>query len=184
MVRNLKIQITALAGLLAMTAGLAAQSKTITGETETITATVESIDRSNRTLTLKSPDGTYKVVNVPDDVQRFAEINVGDKITGRYYENVTVRLKAPGEKDIDSATQAVTPGTGARPAGTAAVQRAITATITQLDAKTPSITFEGPNGWSYSTRIRDKKVLDQIKVGDKVDITWTAAAMVSVEAPK
>jgi hypothetical protein len=156
-------------------------SKTLTGETEVVTATVEAIEGSTRKVTLKEPDGTYSVVTAPPEMKRFNELKVGDKITVRYYENVVIRLKAPGEKDVDTDTGSATRGTGARPGGTVAEQRTITATITQLDSKVPSITFTGPNGWSYSSRVEDRKALAKVKVGDKVDITWTAAALVSID---
>ena len=116
-------------------------------------------------------------------MKRFNELKVGDKVTARYYENIVIRLKAPGEKDVDTGTIGTTRGTGERPAATVAGQRTVTATITQLDTKTPSITFTGPNGWSYSSRVEDKAMLSKVKVGDKVDITWTAAALVSIEDP-
>jgi hypothetical protein len=160
---------------------MAQVSKTITGETQVATATVEAIDRSTREVTLKKPDGTYAVVTAPEEMKRFSELKVGDKVTVRYYENIVVRLKAPGEKAVDTESAGVTPGSGAKASGTAAGQRTITATITQLDPKVPSITFTGPNGWSYSSRVEDKKTLAKLKVGDRVDITWTVAALVSLE---
>jgi hypothetical protein len=167
--------------LLLIVPAVAQVSKTITGETQVVTATVEAIERSTRAVTLKEPDGTYTVVTAPPEMKRFNELKVGDKVTVRYYENVVFRLKAPGEKDVDSSSDAATRGAGARPGATIAEQRTITATITQLDPKVPSITFTGPNGWSYSSRVEDKVALSKVKVGDKVDITWTAAALVSID---
>ncbi len=158
-------------------------SKTFTGEAEIVTATIEAIDQSTRAVTLKESDGTYTVVTAGPDMKRFNELKVGDKVTARYYENIVIRLKAPGEKDVDTGTIGTTRGTGERPAATVAGQRTITATITQVDEKSPSITFTGPNGWSYSSRVEDKAMLSKVKVGDRVDITWTAAALVSVEDP-
>jgi len=46
------------------------------------------------------------------------------------------------------------------------------------------ITFSGPNNWSYSSRVEDTKMLAQVKVGDKVDITWTEALLVSFDVVK
>jgi Cu/Ag efflux protein CusF len=163
---------------------LAQVSKTITGETVTTTATIQSIEKSSRQVTLKNEDGTYEVLTVPTSVKKFDSLKVGDKVKAHYYENVVLRLKAPGEKDVDTTTGAVTPGTGAGPAGTAAAQRTITATITAIDQKVPSITFSGPNGWTYSSHVEDKAALAKVKVGDKVDITWTSAALVSVDDVK
>ena len=161
-----------------------AQTKTLTGETQTISATVEAINVTTRTLTMKGPKGNFMDIVVPETVKRFPEIKVGDTLTARYYENLVIRKKLPGEKDVDTSAEGVTPGTGAKPAGTAATQRTITATITALDPKVPSITLSGPNKWTYSARIEDKKVLDQVKVGDKVDLTWTEALLLEFDIVK
>ena len=95
-----------------------------------------------------------------------------------------LRLKLPGEKATDTDTAALTPGTGAKAGGAAATQRTITATITAIDHNVPSIAFSGPNGWHYSSRVEDKAALAKVKVGDRVDITWTMAVLISAEAPK
>jgi hypothetical protein len=161
-----------------------AQTKTLTGETQTISATVEAINVTTRTLTMKGPKGNFMDIAVPETVKRFSEIKVGDTLTARYYENLVIRKKQPGEKDVDTSAEGVTPGGGAKPAGTAAKQRTITATITALDPKVPSITLSGPNKWTYSARIEDKKVLDQVKVGDRVDLTWTEALLLEFDIVK
>ena len=161
-----------------------AQSKTIPGDAVTITATVEAIDATTRTLTVKESDGDFVPITVPKSVERFSEIKVGDTITARYYDTIVIRLKPAGEAPVDTMGEAVTKGTGAGPAGTAAMQRTITATITAIDNKVPSITFKGEKvNWTYSSRVADKAALAKVKVGDRVDITWTEALMVSVTSP-
>jgi hypothetical protein len=45
----------------------------------------------------------------------------------------------------------------------------------------PSITLTGPNGWKYSSRVKDKDLLSKLKVGEQLDITWTEALLVSIE---
>jgi len=167
-----------------LTAGVGfAQTKTIPGEKTTITGTVEAIEASSRTMTVKGPKGNYVTIDVPEDVKKFPAVKVGDTISVTYYDNVVLRLKRPGEKSVDTAGAAVTPGSGAKPGGTAATQRTITATITAIDQAIPSITFSGPNNWTYSSRVVDKKALAQVKVGDRVDITWTDAVLISVQPP-
>ena len=161
----------------------AAQTKTLTGEMKTATAMVEAIDHATREVTLKEDNGQYHTVQVPADNKRFDTIKVGDKVTARYYDNVVIRVKHQGEKDVDSDTAAVTSGSNAKPGGTAATQRTITATITAIDQKIPSITFTGPNNWKYSSKVQDKEALAKVKVGDKVDIVWTEAVMISLETP-
>ena len=167
----------------AATAVAGAQVKTLPGEMKTETATVEAIDHGRREVTLKEANGLYSTVTVPTDNKKFDTIKVGDKVTARYYDNVVIRVKHPGEKDVDTDTAAVTQGSSAKAGGTAATQRTITATITAIDMKIPSITFTGPNNWKYSSRVEDKNALAKVKVGDKVDIVWTEAVMISLEAP-
>jgi Cu/Ag efflux protein CusF len=170
--------------LLSMASIAGAQSKTITGDEMVIKGTVEAIDVQAKVLTVKDSKGKFVTVDVPAKTERFSEVKVGDPITVRYIDNVTVRLKAPGEKDIDTAEAAKTPAAGGGPAGTMAKQRAITATIQELDPKVPSITFVGPNGWKYSRKVADKKAIEKVKVGDKVDIIWTEAVMIEVGPAK
>ena len=170
----------------ATTGAASAQTRSIPGETEVVTATVEAIDRSSRDLTLKLPDGEYQVLHVPDGYVRFDSLKVGDRITARYYDNMVLRMKRPGEADVNDSSENVTrgPGTATGTAGTSARQRTITATVTAIDPKVPSITFSGPNGWRYSSRARDKEALKGLKVGDRVDITWTTAVILSVDQGK
>lgn len=175
---------TILAAAIALPAIASAQIKTLPGDAITITATVEAIERSTRSVTLRGDDGKIEMLTVPAEVKRFDTLKVGDKITAKYYDNITLRKKEPGEKDVDTLTEGVTPGSGAKAGGTASAQRTITATITAIDPKIPSISLSGPNNWKYSSRIADKDVLKLIKVGDKLDITWTQAVLISAEAPK
>ena len=160
-----------------------AQVKELPGESVVKTATIEAINHGTRELTIKGEDGNYVNITVPPEVKRFDAMKVGDTITARYYENIVIRMKLPGEKDVDTATSGVTRAGGVNPAGTAAEQRTITATITQLDPKIPSITFKGPNNWTYSSRVQDRKAIENVKVGDKVDITWTQAVLLDVSTP-
>jgi hypothetical protein len=167
--------------VLLVAAPVFAQTKTITGDTVTKTATVEAISYGTRELTIKGQDGKYVTFTAPPEVKRFDALKVGDTITAKYYENLIVRVKLPGEKDVNSATAGAVPAGGAKPGATMSEQRTITATITAIDAKVPSITFKGPNNWTYSSRVEDKQALAKVKVGDKVDITWTQAVLIGVE---
>jgi hypothetical protein len=179
-----KLMMVGSAAVVLMTSGLVgAQSKTIPGKTEVVTATVEAINTGEREVTVKKADGDHEVFYVPADVKRFDSLKVGDTITAKYYENIVLRMKPAGEKDVNDDSRGAVPG-AAGTAGTASHQRTITATITAIDPAVPSITFSGPNGWKYSTRVQDKEALAKVKVGDKVDITWTEAMVVSLEPGK
>jgi hypothetical protein len=170
------------AAVLALTASLAAQTKTVTGREVATTATIEGIEQGTRQLYVRRADGTNDVVYVPQEIKRFDSLKVGQKITVRYYENVVLQMHPPGTAPVDKTSRSVTPAAGL--AGTVARQQTVTATIAAIDPKLPSVSFTGPRGWNYTTRVQDKALLSKFKVGDKVDITWTEATLVSVEDAK
>ena len=178
------VGIIAAAFLVSMTPAATAQVKTFTPQMRTESGTIEAIEASSRTITLKKADGTYVTTVAPPDVKRFAELKIGDKVSARFYETIVLTMKKPGEPDVDTATKKTTPSEAALPGGTKAKQRTITATISAIDPAAPSITFSGPNGWKYTSRVQDKDALAKVKVGDRVDITWTEAVLVSVEPGK
>jgi Cu/Ag efflux protein CusF len=96
---------------------------------------------------------------------------------------MVLRVKQPGEADVDTRElDVVTASGGSRPGGTSASQQTITATIDAIDLDEPAISFKGPKDWKYRTRVQDKAALQQVKVGDRVDFTWTEATLVKVTA--
>jgi len=155
--------------------------RTLPTQTITLSGTVATIDHSKRMVNIRKADGSFETVDVPAGAQRFDELKVGDKVSITYNNNVSARLKPPGEAPVDTQTGTTTAGQGERPGGTASVQRTMTATIDAIDKNASSITFTGPNGWKYSRHIVDPAVLDRVKVGDKVDITWNTDVTVAVQ---
>ena len=178
------VGLVAAAAVVSMAGPAMAQSKTVKSEMRTETGTIEAIEASTRTVTLKKADGTFVTTVAGPDIARFAELKLGDTVNVRYYENVVVRVKQPGEPEVISGAKGTTGSEQVLPGGTRAKQLTITATITAIDPNTPSITFTGPNGYKYSSKVQDTEALAKVKVGDKVDIVWTEATLVSVERGK
>jgi len=158
-----------------------AQVKELPKQSVTVAGTVETIDKSRRAVNVKTADGKFVAVDVPESAKRFDELKVGDKVKVTYNNNVLVRLKPAGEAAVDTAAASSTMGKEAQPGGTASMVRTMTATIAEIDKGTSSMTFTGPNGWKYSRRIVDPMVFDQVKVGDRVDISWSTDVTVAVE---
>jgi hypothetical protein len=169
--------------LLAGTA-LAAQTKVIPGEHRTVKATVDTVDVEGRTIMLRTDKGELKTVRAPAEATRLADIHPGDTVTVTYYDNIVITMKAAGEPDVDTNKSAVTRGTGPRPGGTSGTQQTMTALVDAIDLAEPSISFRGPRGWTYASKVQDKKALEQVKVGDRVDVTLTTATLVSVTPAK
>ena len=180
MKRLFGIVISGALGVVLLQAPIRAQSRTLPGETTVVTGTVEKIDVTARMLTIKT-ETEYEEISVPERVKNFSRVTVGDRLTLRYYDNVVLILKKPGDAAaVDRRTEAVTPGV-AGTSGTFAKQRTITATITAIDELAPSVSFKGPRGWTFTAPVRDRSALSNVKAGDQVEITWTEAVLVALE---
>jgi hypothetical protein len=158
-----------------------AQVTELPTHTVTLSGTVETIDHGKRIVTIKTAEGKFETIDVPPSAKRFDELKVGDKVSVTYNNNVSVRPKPPGEPAVDTGSKTSTMGQEVRPGGTTSVQRTMTATVDTIDKSASAITFVGPNGWKYSRHVVDPTVLDKVKVGDQVDITWNTDLKVSVE---
>jgi len=150
----------------------AAQTRTLPTQTVTISGTIETIDDSKRTVNIKKADGKFETVHVPVAVKQFDQFKVGDKVSATYNNTVSAKLKPPGEAPVDTMGAASTMGQNVEAGGTAAMLRTMTVTVTDVDKAASSISVAGPNDWRYSRRVMDPTLLDKIKVGDKIDITW------------
>jgi hypothetical protein len=151
----------------------------------TVKATVEAIDKTNRTVTLKGPKGQLETLTVDESVDRFDAIKVGDKVTADYYESVVYEILPPGTAP---APDSVAAGAGAlegeKPGGAVMKQTATTVTIEAIDMETPAVTVKTSDGSIQSYRVRKRKNLENVKVGDKVQVTRTTALMIAVEPSK
>ena len=159
-----------------------AQKAVTQGEAVEMTAEIVAIDKDARMVTLEDEDGEIEEIVCGPEVKRFDELKVGDKVTFRYYESIVSQIRKPGDPAPPSgAMPALVRGTGPKPAGTLSQQMSATVTITEIDAKVPSVTVKTEDGRTMSFKIDDKKNLEGVKVGDKVDITYTAAVMITVK---
>ena len=51
---------------------------------------------------MRKPDNSVITMKVPKDYVRFDALKVGDKVTATYYDNIVIRKKEPGEKDVNT----------------------------------------------------------------------------------
>jgi hypothetical protein len=148
-----------------------------------LTARIEAIDKTERLVTLKDQEGEVETIYCGPEVKRFDELKVGDTVTFRYYESMAYAIRKPGQPSGLPAQTGpkVTRGEGPRPAGTVAQQETATVTVKAIDAKVPSITVLTEDGRTVSFKIEDKRNLKDVRAGDKVEITYTEAVMISVK---
>lgn len=163
-------------------AAWAAQKPVSVADVVTATFTIEAIDHATRIVTLKDKDGISEDLLCGPEVKRFDALKVGDKVTFRYHESLVSAIRRPGSAPKAPETGAITRTPGTKPGGTIAQQMTATVTIEAIDAKVPSVTVKSADGRKLSFRIEDKKNLEGYKAGDKVEVVYTQALAVNVEA--
>ena len=170
---------------LAVAAAASAQAPITKAQSVSATATIQAIDATARTLTLKDESGVEDTYSVGPEVTRFNELKVGDKVKMTYYESLVLVVRKPGDAPASaSAEAAVTRGKGALPGATMAVQAKMTVTVKAIDPAVPSVTVTTSDGRTVTRKIEDKKVIEGVKVGDQVDITYTRALVTNIERAK
>lgn len=149
------------------------------------TATVKAIDQKTRKVTLQRADGSVLKFVAGDDVRNLSQVKVGDEVTVSYYESLAYEVKKPGEAAMGAAVAAGAERAkvGEKPGAAAVRETTITATITAIDKKAMTVTLLGPDGESTTIKARDPQKLERVAVGDLVEITYTEALAVSVDAP-
>lgn len=181
-----------LAGALPGIAAEQSPKKAIVSETEKLTATVKAIDYDKRLITLQGPNGNARTLEASPEVKRFNEIKAGDVVSVNHTQAVAAELKKTGSGQAGqgvSVTQDVKPAKAGETPGLKG-QRELRSTVTidEVDLRNNMVAFTNYQGASSMVKVKQpqmREFIKSLKVGDKVDLIYTEAVVVSVEpSPK
>ena len=162
-----------------------AQSKTLPGgELKTLTATVEAIEQSTRSVTVRKSDGTDVTFYVPKSMTRFDQLKVGDKIKVTYYESLVFEVRKAGQPSTPTADALAAGRARNVPGGGVVTQQTRTVTVKAIDPAVPSITVTTPDGLTFTRKIEDRKNIEGVKPGDRIDITYSQALLIAAQPAK
>lgn len=148
-----------------------------------VTAKVAKIDQTTREVTLRADDGREYSFVASEAVQNLPQVQVGDIVTIAYAEAFVYDVRKGGvAADGGTVIAGGAAEAGQRPAGAIARETKVTVLITAIDPKAPSVTFKGPGGNSRTIKVRHPEKLEGVSVGDTVEITYTEALAIKVEA--
>ena len=156
------------------------QLRDFTAQTVTSRATIVAIDKQTRMVTLKGPSGQNFEVHADDRVQRFNELKVGDIVTATYSQALAVNIRKPGAPAPTKQSESLVRATD-KVSATLTREQTITVVILEVNLTAPSVTAEGPQKRQYTFQVRDKSEIQDLKVGDKVDVTYTEALLVRAD---
>ena len=149
----------------------------------TLSATVVAIDAAARTATLKGSKGNIVDVVIPPEVKNIGDIKVGDLVTVEYLRALSLQLKPSGGiRSSTTETATAPPPAGAVAGGAAAKQVVIMANVTAVNTKEHYVTLRGPKGNSVDLAVPDPSQLKLVKVGDQVEVVYTVAMAITVDA--
>jgi hypothetical protein len=155
-----------------------AQPPNVVTREATTTATVERIEKSTRVLTLRAPQNMMQMVYVDPSVKGFDELKVGDVITVRYLESVVVQVR-PGA--ALSAPRDTTEE--ARKAGSENItlQQKVIVTVDSIDSQGQLLVYRTADGMRAVRYVADKRILQGLHAGDRIEVTLTRERAVSIE---
>jgi hypothetical protein len=142
-----------------------------------VTGTVESIERSSRVLNLRLPGNVVQPLYVDPAVKAFDDLRAGDVVTVRYLESVVVRVRpnAPLSELRDSTEEA-------RKTNDEVLQQyQITVTLEQIDPQGIFIIYRRADGVKVMRGVADKRLLEGLREGDRIQVTATWERAVSIE---
>lgn len=177
-------KILVLAAAVVVLPALAFAQKPVTRtESIEVKGTIEAIDHTAREITIKDEAGVMDTYAVGPEVKKFDTLKVGDTITARYYAAIAFQLRKPGTPAPAPAADDVklVPGKGPKPGGTLSQQKQATVTVKAVDAKAPSITVVTADNRTLTFKVEDPGNLKGVQPGDKIDVTYTEAFMITVQ---
>ena len=144
----------------------------------TITATVDRIERSSRVVTLRSEGNVFQTIYVDPSVKVFDDLKAGDVITVRYTQSVVVQVR-PGAALSDPRDVTAE----AKKAGNKQVIQQVKAVVTVegIDPQGLSIEYRTKDGSKLMRPVFDKRLLEGLHAGDRIEVTLTRERAVSVE---
>jgi Cu/Ag efflux protein CusF len=155
----------------------------ITRQVFEVAGQVDRIDRAGRTITITSAGVVSAPIYAGPDLAIFNDLNSGDLVVIRYYDSYIVEL-TPGER---MTPPQVTPAdqleTMKNDAARVMQQTKMVVTIDAIEVSTASVTYHGFDNRRVFRVVQDRKLLDGLKVGDVVTITYTRAQAVSIARP-
>jgi Cu/Ag efflux protein CusF len=150
-----------------------------------VTANVLKIDPATRHVTLQLPAGREVELVAAPSVKNLSQVSVGDQVRVTYYESLVFQLRPPGQAAPATSAEAAvaTAPPGAMPAGVALGTVTVTTTVKDIDRDAQTITLATEDGGLRTLPVQDPANLDKVKVGDRLDITYSEALAVDVQKP-
>ena len=159
---------------------LAQEPASVTTQVFEVSGQVGRVDRSTRTITVLSAGTASAPIYAGPDLAIFDGLKTGDLVVVRYYDSYIVAL-TPGKKMGPPKILAGAELDALKTDDARVLQATrLTVTIDAIDVPAGSVTYHGSDNRRVFRVVQDRKLLDGLKVGDVVTITYARAQAVSI----
>lgn len=165
----------------------AAETPTTFRQTQTVQVKAEviDIDKAQRAVTIKLPDGAKPTLKLGPEVRNFDQIAKGDEVDVLSVTAGELELKRPTSDTptltFEDVSETAPPGW--KPAGFAAIKTTAVVKITTIKPETGEITFIGPLGNVFQATVADegfRKTMQDFRAGDLVQAGYVEALSIVV----
>ena len=150
-------------------------------------ARVEAIDHQTRVVTLVNATGEKVTFHADEAVRNLDQVKVGDVLVGEIEQTLLLEARPATEEERRApavvAEAAARAQPGERPAGVFVRQVRALFTIAEIDKAAGGGTLRDAEGQLQFVKARDPAVLDRLRVGDNVVVTYTEALRLQVVSP-
>jgi hypothetical protein len=166
---------------LTVVAAVAFQPSGVTQQILEIAGIVDGVDRAGRLVTVRSADGLMTPIYAGPDLPAFDQLERGDRVTIRFYDSYIVeatpgaRMKPVEDTTADAQKKFDTVDTSVLQ------QLRLVVTIDQIDRRNNTVTYHDVTNRRVLRGVQQPKLLDGLKPGDIVTITYTRARAASIE---
>ena len=157
------------------------QPKGIAQQVYAVSGEVSDVDIVGRMVTIKSGNTLSAPIYAGPTLPIFNELRRGDIVTIQYYDAYIVEV-TPGErmKPLENTT-AEAQDKVTRPDAGVLQQTKLVVTVDAVDAATGMVTYHGFDNRRVQRMVQHRQLLDGLKVGDVVTVTFTRAQAVSIK---
>jgi len=147
--------------------------------------TVEDINKQTRAITLKGPQGNLVTMTASEDVKRFGEIKVGDKVHAEYWTFLRAEFREPTAEEKANPLMVLAEAGRApkevAPAGAVGAVVKAVVTVVAINLETKQVAIQGPRGNFMILPAEDEAVLKNLKIGEVVIMTYAEALTLSLK---
>ena len=149
-------------------------------ERHSSTAEVVAVDAAKRMITLREEGEEPQSFEVSDEVRNLDQVKAGDRVKVDTHASSSIKVLPPGDIGETASATIERSEPGEKPGGVAARTKTITVTVSSVFPESKEFLTRNAQGKLRTWKVKDAKELENLKSGDRVQLTLTSSVAVSV----